>query len=201
MFVSYGLARALARAISLAFALALLLPAAGALAQDALVKDVLVKDAFVKDALAKDREPKEPLAILQFGAGAEWGVNGGRPGFGPIVAVEFTPVKNWFEVETGVAASFSKGKTEWDTDFIFKMPFDLSRAIEFEPGLGPVWIRNQGGGRTSDAIGAEAVFEFMFWPAADRKYGWFLEPSYTYSFARGHDQSFGVSGGLLIPIR
>ena len=41
----------------------------------------------------------------------------------------------------------------------------------------------------------------MFWPATDRKYGWFLEPSYTYSFARGHEQSFGVSGGLLIPIR
>jgi hypothetical protein len=41
----------------------------------------------------------------------------------------------------------------------------------------------------------------MFWPTTERKYGWFVEPSYTYSFARGHDQSFGVSGGLLIPIR
>ena len=200
MFAIHGLARALARgpglAFVLVFALALLLPAAGALAQDALVKD-----AFVKDALAKDREPKEPFAILQFGAGAEWGLNGGAPGFGPSVAVEFTPIKNWLEVETGVATSFSKGKTEWDTDFIFKKPFDLSRTIEFEPGLGPVWIRTTGGGRTTDAIGAEAVFEFMFWPTTDRKYGWFLEPSYTYSFARGHDQSFGVSGGLLIPIR
>src|SRR5579859_1857942 len=200
MFAIHGLARALARgpglAFVLVFALALLLPAAGALAQDALVKD-----AFVKDALAKDGEPKEPFAILQFGAGAEWGLNGGAPGFGPSVAVEFTPIKNWLEVETGVATSFSKGKTEWDTDFIFKKPFDLSRTIEFEPGLGPVWIRTTGGGRTTDAIGAEAVFEFMFWPTTDRKYGWFLEPSYTYSFARGHDQSFGVSGGLLIPIR
>jgi hypothetical protein len=181
MFVIYGLARAFARVLGLSFGLAPLLFAGGALAQD--------------------KEPKEPFAILQFGAGAEWGLNGGSPGFGPSVAVEFTPIKNWLEVETGVATSFSKGKTEWDMDFIFKKPFDLSRTIEFEPGLGPVWIRTVSGGRTSDAIGAEAVFEFMFWPAADRKYGWFLEPSYTYSFARDHDQSFGVSGGLLIPIR
>src|SRR5579863_5285946 len=176
MFVIYGLARAFARVLGLALGLAPLLFAAGALAQEAF----------------KDKEPKEPLAILQFGAGLDWGLNGGGPGFGPSVAVEFTPIKNWLEVETGVATSFSKGRTEWDTDFIFKKPFDLSRSIEFEPGLGPVWIRTVEAGRTTNALGAEAVFEFMFWPEADRKYGWFLEPSYTYSFARGHDQSFGV---------
>jgi hypothetical protein len=177
MFECFGLARALACAAGLA----LLLPGSA--------------------ALAEDREPREPPAILQFGAGSEWGLNGGSPGFGPMAAVEFTPIKNWLEVETGVATLFSKGKTEWDIDFIFKKPFDLSPSIEFEPGLGPVWMRTVGGGRMTDAVGAEAVFEFMFWPTADRKYGWFLEPSYTYSFARGHEQSFGVSGGLLIPIR
>jgi hypothetical protein len=174
MFECFGLARALACAP----ALALLLLGSAAPAED-----------------------KEPKAILQFGAGAEWGLNGGSSGFGPTAAVEFTPIKNWLEVEAGVATLFSKGKTEWDTGFVFKKPFDLSRSIEFEPGIGPVWMHTVGGGRTSDAIGAEAVFEFMFWPTADRKYGWFLEPSYTYSFARGHEQSLGVSGGLLIPIR
>src|SRR5579863_2431418 len=187
MFAIYGLARAFARTFTRTlarvpgFALALLLVATG--------------------ARADDKEPKEPLAILQLGAGAEWGLYGGSPGFGPSVAVEFTPIKNWLEVETGLATSFSKGKAEWDTDFIFKKPFDLSRSIEFEPGLGPVWIRNLERGRTTDALGAEAVFEFMFWPTTERTFGWFLEPSYTYSFARGHDQSFGVSGGLLIPFR
>jgi len=58
-----------------------------------------------------------------------------------------------------------------------------------------------GGGKATNGIGAEAVLDFMFWPTTDRKYGWFLEPSYTYSLASGHEQSFGVSGGLLIPIR
>jgi hypothetical protein len=40
----------------------------------------------------------------------------------------------------------------------------------------------------------------MFWPSADRKLGWFLEPSYSNSFIGGHEQSLGVSVGLLIPI-
>jgi hypothetical protein len=32
-------------------------------------------------------------------------------------------------------------------------------------------------------------------------FGWFLEPAYDYSFARGHQKSLGISFGLLIGIR
>lgn len=174
MFTRLGLIRVLARGQ----ALALLLMAGAALAED-----------------------KEPIAIFELGVAGEWGLNSGSSSFGPTAAVEFTPIKNWLEIETGVTSLFSKGQTEWDTDFVFKKPFDLSPNIEFEPGIGPVWMHTVGGGRTTNGIGAEAVLDFMFWPTADRKYGWFLEPSYTYSFASGHEQSFGVSGGLLIPIR
>jgi hypothetical protein len=142
---------------------------------------------------------KEPLAILELGAAAEWGLNGGGPGFGPSAAIEFTPIKNWLEIETGVQTLFSHGQTEWDTDFVFKKPFDLWPTVEFEPGIGPVWVRTVSGGRTTNAIGAEAVAEFMFWPTPDRTFGWFLEPSYT--FGTGREQSLGVSAGLLIPIK
>jgi len=55
------------------------------------------------------------------------------------------------------------------------------------------------GGTTK--IGAEFALDFMFWPWPDRKYGWSLEASYTYSFINGREQSFGVSVGLLIAIR
>jgi hypothetical protein len=40
----------------------------------------------------------------------------------------------------------------------------------------------------------------MFWPWPDRKLGWFLEPTYSYSFSKGHEQAAAVSVGLLIPI-
>jgi hypothetical protein len=34
--------------------------------------------------------------------------------------------------------------------------------------------------------------------SAKHRFGWYVEPSYDYSFGRGHEQSLGVSGGLLI---
>jgi hypothetical protein len=153
---------------------------------------------FVGTALA---EEKEASAVLELGAAGEWGLQGGGFSFGPTAAVEFTLIKNWLVIETGVTPLFSRGRTDWDSDFVFKKPFDLSPTVEFEPGIGPVWIHTSDGGGTTDAIGAEAVADFMFWPTPDRKVGWFLEPSYTYSFSFGHEQSFGVSAGLVIPIK
>jgi hypothetical protein len=176
MVTQHGLVRVTARG-AMVFALfsSLLLPAVTAFAED-----------------------KEPLAVVELGAAAEWSLNGGGSSFGPVAAVEFTPIRNWLEIETGVSPMFGR-RTEWDTDFVFKKPFDLSPKVEFEPGIGPVWMHTPGGA-TTDGIGAEAVADFMFWPTQERKYGWFLEPSYTYSFSSGHEQSFGVSVGLLIAI-
>jgi len=143
---------------------------------------------------------RDPLAVIELGAASDWGLNGGGSSFGPAAAVELTPIKNWLVIETGVGTLFQHGQTEWDTDIVFKKPFDLSPTVEFEPGIGPVWIHTISGGRNADAIGAEFVADFMFWLTPDRKFGWFLEPSYTYSFGPGHQQSFGMSAGLLIPI-
>jgi hypothetical protein len=41
----------------------------------------------------------------------------------------------------------------------------------------------------------------MVWPTKDRKLGWFIEPTYGYSFGSEHEQLHGVSMGLLIPIQ
>jgi hypothetical protein len=108
MFTRLGLIRVLARGQ----ALALSLMAGAALAED-----------------------KEPLAIFELGVAGEWGLNSGSSSFGPTAAVEFTPIKNWLEIETGVTSLFSKGQTEWDTDIVFKKPFDLSPNIEFRRQL------------------------------------------------------------------
>jgi hypothetical protein len=37
----------------------------------------------------------------------------------------------------------------------------------------------------------------MIWPRQERKFGWFVDPSYSYSFGRGHKQSLGLGVGLL----
>lgn len=144
-------------------------------------------------------ENKDPFAVLELGGLGEWGLRNGGSGFGPTAAVEFTPIKNWLEIETGVASLFSRGQTERDTDFTFKKPFDLSPNVEFEPGIGPAWVHMSGGRGPSDSIAGEVVFEFMFWPTSDRRLGWFLEPGYSYDFGK-RQQSLGVSGGLLVAI-
>ena len=113
-------------------------------------------------------EDKEPLALLELGAAGEWDLNGGGSGFGPAAAIEFTAIKNWLAIEPGVTALFSRGQTEWDTGFVFRKPFDLSPAIEFEPGIGPVWLHTVSNDRTTDSIGFEASAHFEIWPMPER---------------------------------
>jgi hypothetical protein len=43
--------------------------------------------------------------------------------------------------------------------------------------------------------------DFMFWPFKEHRFGWYIEPGFEYSFARGHERSIDVSAGLLIAIR
>jgi hypothetical protein len=147
---------------------------------------------FVTSAQAED---KEPSAIIELGGAGGWGLPGAS-NFGPSAAVEVTPIKNWLEIEAGVSPMFSHGRAEWDSDIIFKKPFTISDKVEFMIGARPQWTFSPGGTK----IGAELAADFMFWPTPDRKYGWFLEPTYSYSFINGRDQSLGLTAGLLIPI-
>ena len=139
-------------------------------------------------------EEKEPSAIADLGTAGEWDFPSGK--FGPTAAVEFTPIKGWLEIEAGVSTLFGGGQTEWSTDLLFKKPFTLSDKVEFMFGVGPEWTFSRDGTK----IAGEIAADFMFWPTPDRKFGWFLEPSYSYSFSQGHEQSLGVNVGLLIPI-
>jgi hypothetical protein len=149
-------------------------------------------------ALAR-AEDKEPVAVAEVGAAGEAGLKGGSA-FGPSVAVEVTPIEHWLELEGGVSTLLRKRQTEWDTDLLFKKPYTLSDSVEFMAGVGPQWVRVSEGGKTSDTASAEAVLDFMFWPRSKHDFGWYLEPSYTYDFGPGHEQSLGVSAGLLIAI-
>jgi hypothetical protein len=67
-------------------------------------------------------------------------------------------------------------------------------------GIGPELVHTREMGKTTNSLAGEAAFDFMFWPARRHRFGWYLEPAYDYSFARGHEQSIGISGGLLIAI-
>jgi len=142
----------------------------------------------------------EPAAVVELGGAASWNIKNGGSSFGPDVAVEVTPIENWLELEAGTTPLFTRHSTEWDTDLLFKKPWTLSEKVEFMFGFGPEWIHTREYGVTTNSLGGEVVLDFMFWPSAKHKFGWYLEPGFDYSFGRGHERSVGISGGLLIAI-
>lgn len=146
-------------------------------------------------------EEKDPKAIVEVGGAASQSLSGEGSSFGPNLAVEVTPIENWLELEAGVTPLFARHSTEWDVDLVFKKPWTLSRKAEFMLGVGPEWVHTNRLGTKTNTVAGEALGDFMFWPAGKHRFGLYLEPAYDYSFARGHEQSLGISGGLLIAIR
>ncbi len=142
----------------------------------------------------------DPKVILELGAATSWNTTGGAATFAPNLAAEITPLENWLEIEAGVSPFFTRNSTEWDTDLLFKKPWTLSRTAEFMLGAGPEWVHLRQSGKTTNSLAGEVAGDFMFWPSGRHHFGWFLEPAYDYSFAAGHQQSIGMSAGLLIGI-
>jgi hypothetical protein len=142
----------------------------------------------------------DPVAILEFGAASSWNFSGGATTFAPNLAAEITPIENWLELEAGVSPFYTHSAAEWDTDLLFKKPWTLSKTAEFMFGVGPEWVHLRQNGKTSNSIAGEVAGDFMFWPTGKHRFGWYLEPAYDYSFAGGHQQSVGMSAGLLIGI-
>lgn len=136
---------------------------------------------------------KDPLAVVMLGASTEWGFPGGSSSFGPTAAVEFNAIKDWLEIEVGGAKLFRRGRSEFENEVVFRKPFTLSETTEMMIGLGPMWSKATG---ENGKVGTTFVADFMFWQSPERKYGLFVEPSY--SISPGNDRSFAVSFGLLI---
>jgi hypothetical protein len=164
-------------------------------------KSLLIASLLCSGSTFAQSVDKEPVAVVELGGASSWDLNGGGSSFGADFAVEVTPIENWLELEAGVTPLFARHSTEWDTDLLFKKPWTLSKKAEFMAGVGPEWIHTRQYGTTMNSLAAEAVLDFMFWPSAKRRFGWYLEPGYDYSFGRGHQRSLGITGGLLIAIR
>jgi hypothetical protein len=137
-------------------------------------------------------------AVLELGGAAFRDIANGTGSFGPDVAVEVTPIKHWLELEFGTTGLFRLNSAEWGTDVLFKKPWELSPKVEFMLGAGPEWVHLRQNGITTNSASIEVVGDFMFWPYAKRRFGWYVEPTYEYNFASGREQSIGIAGGVLI---
>src|ERR1700761_4181267 len=160
---------------------------------------IRANNAYPSSATSEDED--DTIAIHEVGAATNWNFSGGAATFAPNLAVECTPIENWLELEAGVSPFYTRNSTEWDTDFLFKKPWTLSRKAEFMLGVGPQWAHLRQNGKATDTFSGELAGDFMFWPTGKHRFGWYLEPAYAFSFAGGHQQSIGMSAGLLIGIR
>jgi hypothetical protein len=143
---------------------------------------------------------KDPVATMELGAAGSGNIKDAEESFGPTVAVEFTAIENWLEIEAGVTTLFTRHSTEWSTDLLFKKPWTLSKKAEFMLGVGPEWVHTRENGVTTNSVSVEVAPDFMLWPSGKHRLGWYLEPAYEYNFGRGHEQALSISGGLLIAI-
>ena len=143
----------------------------------------------------------DPRVILEVGAATSWNTTGGAATFAPNLAAETTPIENWLELEAGVSPFYTRHATEWDTDLLFKKPWTLSTKAEFMLGVGPEWVYLKQSGKSSKTFAGEIAGDFMFWPSGRHHFGYYFEPAYDYNFAAGHQQSIGVSAGLLIGLK
>jgi hypothetical protein len=148
---------------------------------------------------AEEKE-KEPFAIVELGGAGGWSLSGGGSSFGPSAGIEFEPIKNWLEIEVGTAPLFGNGHAQLDTDILFKKPFSLSDKMEFMVGAGPPGA-TRSTGRGNPAPSSRWISCSGRRLTENTKYGWFVEPSYSCSFGSEHEQSLGVSFGLLIAIQ
>ena len=149
--------------------------------------------------LFSQTETKEG-AVLELGGASSWNIRGGAPAYGADVAVEVTPIAKWLAIEMGTTSFISRRGTEWDTDILFRKPWDLTRKLELMVGGGPAWVRSKEDGVVTNSVALEASIHFMYWPSERRRFGWFIEPGYEYNLAKGHERSLGISAGLLIAI-
>jgi hypothetical protein len=161
---------------------------------------IVVLFLCARSLFGQSPEAEKEIAVIELGGAVGRSVTGAGSNFGGDLAAEITPVEHWLELEAGVSPLFSRHSKEWDIDFLFKKPWQLSKKVEFMVGAGPLWAHVSEDRRITNSPGVEAVLDFMFWPGRKHRFGWFLEPGYDHTFGRGLEQSVGMSFGLLIAI-
>jgi hypothetical protein len=156
--------------------------------------------AFAQKALKDSAGEKEPIAVGELGSAASWNTASGKSSFGYSIAAEVTPIENWLELELGVSPTYGVHAKELDADLLFKKPWTFSRKVEFMFGVGVTSTHATDYGVTTNSTGGEIALDFMFWPFPKHQFGWYLEPAYECDFGQAHEQSVGMSAGLLVSI-
>lgn len=153
-------------------------------------------------ALASVQEPPAPAGgrpdhaiVYEVGAAGDWSrTEGFHPG--GTVALEFTAIERWLELEIGFTAIHSATSVEMPVDVLFKKPWQISPTFELMIGFGPELIHATGPD-SGTFWGVSSVVDLMFWPK--KNIGWYAEPGYEVTFRDGVSRrGLAFAVGLLI---
>jgi hypothetical protein len=148
---------------------------------------------------AHEGEAESEPAWVVFGGGvAERSIQDATNKTGPSLAVETGILDNELKLEWGLASFHPNAAREWKTNVTVKLPFEIAERQELAVGLGPTWTHSNDPAGPSAAFGAEFVVEYLIWPT--RHVGFYVAPSYGYSFDATHTRSAGVAAGLAFAI-
>src|SRR5260370_3692971 len=134
------------------------------------------------NVVGQETAEQDHSIILEVGGAGEWKLTKGPYNFGGTLALEVEPIENWLELELGVTALFSGGRTELGADLLLKKPWRLSQKVEFMAGLGPQLAHRFAKDERGTSFGLEVVVDFMFWPAKNVR--WDVDPSYGMNVGR-----------------
>ena len=163
----------------------------------ALALVVLLVMPVVARGQAPPAQGDDHRAVIEIGLAGERGVVGAASSAGGTVAVEFTPIENWLELESGITALRGAGQNEIEVDLLFKKPWRLSATSEFMEAVGPALSHHSGVG-AGTSVAAEVIADWMFWPT--KNVGWYLEPSYSFTAISRGERTFGIAAGIIIGV-
>ena len=140
---------------------------------------------------------EEHSMILTLGPVLDRSLTDKKTTYGSSVGLEFTAIENQLEIEVGAQYLSSSSPKVLGAVVLFKKPFELSKGVELEIGLGPSISRkvSPSGGWQS---GITFSPELMIWPT--KKMGWYISSEYTRGLGKEAEKSVGLSIGLLFPI-
>ena len=153
-----------------------------------------VASAWLFGATSLCAQEREHKFVLEIGPAGEWPLKD-KPNFGGNFAIEATLIENWLEIEMGLTALSTNGRSEWSGDFLFKKPFNISPTFEFMIGAGPSVGKTLNGPDRDTDVSATVALDFMFWPTKDL--GWFIKPTWSIN-PRTRAQTVGFTTGILI---
>ena len=156
---------------------------------------LLTAHAQVKDDDGDDSN--EPPTQLEIGPEVEVPFVGEHPGFGGTITLQVTPIPNWLEFEFGVGALTNSHSTEFEAEFMFEKPFQISSTTEFMIEAGPTISRSSEADEDGTLLSIQTEAGFFVWP--NKELGWYANVGWSDALKNGA-QSISVGAGILIPI-